>query len=193
VTSRACVSYTVSPSRSVLRSRQPNILVDEKGVARLSDFGNTVVLFNTTGNTRTQAAESSMPWTAPELLWYEPARNALDPHIPSDIFALSSVIWEVRRVLPLHAHDTHGTTQVFARQAPFAHLSGTKERVTNGRVLAGMRPEPRPAAMADSKWDHLWELMQRAWLADFGQRPHLYQVATALRLHTSAHIILNSS
>ncbi|EMD33663.1 hypothetical protein CERSUDRAFT_24906, partial [Gelatoporia subvermispora B] len=103
-----------------------NILVDEKGVACLADFGFAAFCHNEhTGFISNSSTKGlTMRWAAPEML--NPELFGLSEACPTkecDVYALSMVMWEV-----------------FTGTVPFPHLSLSKIPY---RVPANERP-PRP-------------------------------------------------
>ena len=76
----------------MLTSGQPNILVDDYGIARIADFGFTTVTKNLDSMRIATGHHGLTPrWTAPEVLKEETAYSK-----EADIFAFAMVMIEVR-------------------------------------------------------------------------------------------------
>jgi serine/threonine protein kinase len=73
---------------------QANILLDYGLRARLTDFGLTSVMHETTGFITTSTLRGSLRWMAPELVDFEKPENARAT-TASDVYSLGVVWWEV--------------------------------------------------------------------------------------------------
>jgi len=136
--------------------RGENVLVDDSGAPRISDFGLSRLR-------NTHAFSSQMSFTsggtqrfqAPELMWpasFQSDGNAQDtanyctgePTTRSDVYALAMTC-----------------IQVFTGEPPFQGVR--EEQVMFGVVNAHLRPERPVDALGELHDDH-WRLIQRSWV-----------------------------
>jgi serine/threonine protein kinase len=76
-------------------SSQPNVLIDDPPVARLTDFETTYSTSNTSGITRTAThASATEAYTAPEVELQQVDLN--HPDLRSDIYSFALLVWHVR-------------------------------------------------------------------------------------------------
>jgi serine/threonine protein kinase len=79
-------------------SSQPNVLIDDPPVARLTDFETTYSTSNTSGITRTAThASATEAYTAPEVELQLVDLN--HPDLRSDIYSFALLVWHVRCTL----------------------------------------------------------------------------------------------
>ncbi|GJE84240.1 kinase-like protein [Phanerochaete sordida] len=130
----------------------PNILIDEQGAAKLTDFGQAA--FAVTDTSEAKYADNR--WLPPEFL--NDASAKPKPTRESDIWAFSGICWEIHAGAP-----------------PFAALPPAAARTA---ILAGQRPErtAAPHAFAPA----LWRLTAECWAAEPARRPTARDVATRL-------------
>ncbi|KAG8768159.1 hypothetical protein FRC12_005740 [Ceratobasidium sp. 428] len=139
-----------------------NVLVSELGVAKLADFGNTVVKRHTlefTGSTG--GARISIRWTAPEILRDEEQHTK-----EADIYALGMTFLET-----------------VMGKVPFP---GKSEQVVLANIMLGRTPE-RPSeldVMEKNKADALWRTMSRCWSHTVANRPSAFEVEQNLEKAT---------
>ncbi|KAF8600427.1 kinase-like protein [Ceratobasidium sp. AG-I] len=132
-----------------------NILVSEGGVAKLTDFGNTVLKSHTLSFTGTTSTSNfSLRWTAPEVL------EGTTGHMKqADVYALGMTILEV-----------------ITGKVPF---HGRSEVVVLGDVTVRKRLPLRPETaipISSQHGDTLWDLLTRCWNFDSRYRPSAVQV-----------------
>ncbi|KAG9082547.1 hypothetical protein FS749_006779 [Ceratobasidium sp. UAMH 11750] len=126
-----------------------NILISEGGVAKLTDFGNTILKQYTLEFTGTTGSSKiSVRWAAPELL------NGQGTYTKeADIYALGMTFLEtVTGKIPFH---------------------GKSDLAVCGTVFSGKFPE-RPEqldTMEDTNANTLWKMMLRCWAHNFVDRP----------------------
>ena len=131
-----------------------NILIDQDGHARLADFGLSTIMSDPSYQlfSSTETGGGTQRWMSPELI--RPQRFGLSnsrPTISSDCYALGMVTYEV-----------------ISGNQPFSgHVGPTVLMM----VLDGERP-PRDADFPDI----LWDILQRCWMAQPGDRPSIKQV-----------------
>ena len=135
-----------------------NILIDQRGHARLADFGLLSIIsdpkYLLSSSSHTQGGTAR--WMSPER--FNPERFGLKdgrPTIPSDCYALGMVIYEITTGnLPFHKH------------ADFIVVS---------KVLEGERP-PRGGNFTED----LWEMLERCWAPEPNDRPSIEGVLLCL-------------
>ncbi|KAF9645203.1 kinase-like protein [Thelephora ganbajun] len=134
-----------------------NILVDNTGTARITDFGlmtmadmSTFILSETT-----VSPGGTVRWMSPELL--DPTQFGSNGRLTceSDCYALGMVIYEVLTGLP-----------------PFYHMRAYSPVAA---VLRGERPEKPLDAELLGFSDTLWELVQSCWSESSSTRPTAQQ------------------
>ncbi|KAG9119625.1 hypothetical protein FRC07_005279 [Ceratobasidium sp. 392] len=131
-----------------------NVLVSESGVAKLADFGNTVIKKHTLDFTDSTGAQRiSVRWTAPELLRDEEKHTK-----EADVYALGMTFLET-----------------VMGKVPFP---GKSERAVLATIMLGRTPE-RPAEldlMDKRKAELLWKMMSRCWSHTVSYRPSASEV-----------------
>ena len=140
-------------------SIKANILVDQKGCARLADFGLLTIVsdptYSTTSSSRTNAGTTR--WMSPELLDQDRfcSKNCR-PTKESDCYALGMVILEV-----------------LTGQVPFPRYSGL---IVMRKVIEGEHPD-RPQG-AERVWftDYLWGTLEWCWQPQPETRPTIQTV-----------------
>ena len=147
------------PSDSL--STKANVVIDQGGHPRLTDFGLlTIILDHTTYFTGGSApADGPIRWMSPELI------SESRPTKKSDCYGLGMVIYEV-----------------LAGKPPFARLS---DYIVAERVKKGEHPE-RPRG-AEGAWftDDLWVMLRQCWKPDANNRPSIEDVRECLE-HVSS-------
>lgn len=146
---------------------QSNILIDDSGHARITDFG----LASVTQSIPHQHVHTTR-WVAPEVLSEGPRSKE------ADIFSLAMVMIEVCHRWPyvrrtrIHCHFT--STQVFTGAVPFSNIPAVTAILA---VTHGERP-PRPTHPIFTA--NLWTLIQRCWDNDPQLRPEASEVSQIL-------------
>ena len=150
---------------------QPNILLDEFGNARITDFGLTQDTFDVVSIPERR----SVQWTAPEVL-----EETGTPSTETDIFSFGMVIAEVRcgsttvRLSQVDDLFTLPRHKAFTGMAPFSDHHPLAAMIA---IMSGRRPQ-RPAH--PSFTDSLWKLLQKCWDQDRRNRPRMSEVLFAL-------------
>ncbi|KAI9143053.1 kinase-like domain-containing protein [Paraphysoderma sedebokerense] len=130
-----------------------NILVDDSGRAKITDFGFAVVKVTSNGNgNQSNIGTGTLRWTAPECLKGE------KPTFKSDVYAFAVTCYEV----------------VSEGCVPFSHLNDSAFREL---ILSGVRP-----VMPTGCPDGLSRLVGLCWDDDFAQRPLFNSISTSLKL-----------
>ena len=156
---------------SLIDNLQPNILVDDSGHARITDFG----LVQDTSSVVSIAEGQSTRWTAPEIL-----EETGIPSIEADVFSFGMVMVEVCYDLitpcppKFNSIFTLLLRKVFTGTVPFSDHTSPAAMVA---ILSRKRP-PRPAH--SSLTDRLWKLMARCWGDDPHDRPQMLEVLLPL-------------
>ena len=153
----------------VLMRRQSNVLVDDAGRARITDFGLAPV---TRSPDFAQHADEDhgVQWTAPEIL---DGRGTYSKE--ADVFSFAMVTIEVRCNDPSdQSHHLLTIKKAFTDSTPF---SDEQPHTVISGILDGTRP-PRPAHRSFTDW--LWALMQHCWDSEASQRPQMSQVLQVL-------------
>lgn len=137
-----------------------NILIDQNGHARLTDFGLLTFVSDPTNPTGSSTATSAgtTRWMSPELLCPEQfGLTQTRPTKESDYYALGMVILEV-----LSGH------------APFA---SDNEFIVMRKVTEGTHPE-RPKEV----WftDDLWRILEQCWSPRLRDRPNIETILACL-------------
>jgi len=131
-----------------------NILVDDTGLARITDFGLATVARNPDSIRSTSENQGhTARWTAPEIL---NEKGTLGKE--GDVFSFAMVMIEG-----------------FTGAVPF---DGSLPAVAMVAIMDGKRP-PRPTHQAFT--DQLWQLTQRCWDQNPHSRPEVSEVLKVLR------------
>ena len=110
------------------------MLIDERWVVKVGDFGHSLVLDEAHANSNIQGTPY---WTAPEVLGGEPNTPA------SDVYSFGIVMWEV-----------------FSRKEPYDGFEGDASNAMEQIVSEGLRPDklttvsPDIMALMESCWQH---------------------------------------
>jgi serine/threonine protein kinase len=158
-------------------SIQNNVLVDEQGRARLTDFFVSAMMQARNEATSTLSTGSTA-WMAPEQLAPEdmgiPDDQASLPTKESDMYAWAMTAWEVHNRSSLMGVDELILLQVYSGETPFSHLR--IGQLVN-EVIAGVRPtRPTNPSMDDLTWD----CMQECWSQQPYMRPSITKLKEAL-------------
>ncbi|KAF8596626.1 kinase-like protein [Ceratobasidium sp. AG-I] len=139
-----------------------NVFISEDGIAKIADFGNTVLKDYSVMFTGTRIHSSTLRWTAPELL------EAKNGHtVPGDVYALGMTIFEV--ITGRRPYDNMSDPAVI-----FMMFSSprTPERPTDCIPLDNF--------LADA----LWTLLGECWSYDANSRPLAAEVEEMLSIIT---------
>ncbi|KAJ7709305.1 kinase-like domain-containing protein [Mycena metata] len=137
-----------------------NILVDERGLAVISDFGLTRIKADITSRTHTPAASTtsdSRNWMAPELL-----KGSL-PRIQSDIYALGMTIYELY---------TDTVPMAATPEADFFRVV----------VILRKRPEKPGVIECPRMTAGVWRLAEQCWHDGYKQRPNARQIHDSIEI-----------
>uniref|UniRef100_A0A0W0EWH8 Protein kinase domain-containing protein n=1 Tax=Moniliophthora roreri TaxID=221103 RepID=A0A0W0EWH8_MONRR len=158
--------YEIASGLAYLHSLEPmvlhgdikgaNILVDSRHSCRLADFGlSAIIETQRIDSTTSGTTKGTFRWMAPEL--YTSEVGVTTNNGARDIYAYACTI-----------------LQIMTGQPPFPKLT---EAAVMFQVMSGKRPS-RPA----DGWcpDHIWELVERCWSQDPGQRPLAAQIVEYL-------------
>ncbi|KAH9929157.1 kinase-like domain-containing protein [Fomitopsis serialis] len=146
--------------------KSSNILIDSTLHARLCDFGLTTLIhsINTIDPaTRSNGGQGTVQYMAPEIMDPESfgLRHA-HASLEGDIYTLAIVMWEV-----------------FAGRPPYGswHVGRIQRE-----ILRGTRPSRVVDALSESLGlsNSVWDLMERCWRSDPGERPPIGQVLPVL-------------
>ena len=137
-----------------------NIMVDQRGKARLADFGLLTFISDPTNATNSSSflPAGTTRWMSPELLHPELLGfNGSRPTKSSDTYALGMVIFEV-----------------LSGESPF---SNDKNVIVMRKIIEGVRPE-RPQVV----WftDGLWGTLEKCWSHQPKDRPTVETVLERL-------------
>ncbi|CAE6519735.1 unnamed protein product [Rhizoctonia solani] len=135
-------------------------LKGKDGVAKLTDFGNTVLKQYTLQFTGTNNAHNlSMRWAAPELIMPEDGHVSMS----ADIYALGMTILEI-----------------ITGKQPYEHI--TRELAVFGEILNGKIPaRPLHCIPKNSRnGEELWNLLLSCWKFDPEERPTAGEVKRSL-------------
>ncbi|KAG8713140.1 hypothetical protein FRC09_019055 [Ceratobasidium sp. 395] len=140
-----------------------NVLVSKSGVAKLADFGNTVIKKHTLDFTDSVGSPRiSVRWTAPEILTQDGQRHTKE----ADVYALGMTFLET-----------------VLGKVPFP---GKSEQAVLASVMLGKAPE-RPSeldVMEKNKANALWRTMSRCWSHTVANRPTAAEVEQNLEKAT---------
>ncbi|TCD66394.1 hypothetical protein EIP91_001385 [Steccherinum ochraceum] len=129
-----------------------NVLVDDAGAARLTDFGMSLLSEGTSYQYHSEHGGGATRFTAPEL--FDPEEFGLEgarPSASTDVYAFALVCVEL-----------------YTGEHPFPNVP---DRQIPMRVVKGDRP-PRPALPnGQQACDALWTLIQSCWLPQVTKRP----------------------
>ncbi|KIK70059.1 hypothetical protein GYMLUDRAFT_539153 [Collybiopsis luxurians FD-317 M1] len=163
---RIDLTYDIVAGMAYLHSRKivhadlkgVNILVDDKHVARVADFGLSKFIDNIRGQSMESRRPGSVRWMAPECLQRTP------PTIASDVYSLGISICEIFN----------------NEEIPFADIR-TDDLVVSKVINNRQRPS-RPALL---KLLVLWNLVQSCWEHEPERRPSTKLVQISLEPYTT--------
>ena len=150
---------------------QPNIMVDESGNARITDFGLAVIARNPHSRRSTSdEGEHTGRWCAPEVL-----KSERSVSMESDVFSFGMVMIEVGgdRFAPCQHPDP--LMKVFTGEPPF---DGDRTPTAIAKIMAGKLPG-RPTHTRFT--NRLWELTRQCLEPVPSDRPHVEKVVEALK------------
>ena len=152
---------------------QPNILVDDSGRVRITDFGLTTMPRGPNSQ-RAFVDDQTVQWTAPEIL---NGRGTYSKE--ADVFSFAMVMIEVRyrwiSIRRAFLNCRFVSMQVLTDAVPFG---ASKPSMAGLAIMKGNRPL-RPAHPMCS--DKLWKIMQRCWAQESRPRPGVSEVLGVLR------------
>ncbi|KAF8605855.1 kinase-like protein [Ceratobasidium sp. AG-I] len=127
-----------------------NILVSDQGIAKLSDFGNSILTNCSLGFTATSnIGGGTIRWMAPELL----EEDAADRSLPADIYALGMTILEV-----------------MTGRLPFSERRS--DAAVSYAISSGKRPsQPVELSVSTKYGDERWKVLLSCWATNPGDRP----------------------
>ena len=150
-------------SARCLPGPKTNILIDSAGSPRLTGFSRLVVVSDEpTATPPIMAHLGAIRWTSPEL--FDPERFELKecrPTKESDCYALGMVVYEVLSGL-----------------TPYAMYN---RFLVAQKILSGERPGRPEGAQGAWFTTDLWEMLQRCWRTQPGDRPSLSAVLQCLQ------------
>jgi serine/threonine protein kinase len=148
------------PSILLIFPVKANILIDQTGHARLSDFGLLTIITDPTNllTSTTYSQGGSARWMSPELI--DPQPFGLENSRPtefSDCYALGMVVYEtISGNLPFH---------------------GDADLAVLAKVLKGKHP-PRGAKFGKD----LWRMLEQCWESQPSNRPSIGEVLRCLEM-----------
>jgi len=153
---------------------QANVLVDNAGVAQVTDFGlMTMADLSTIVLSRSSVSSGgTLCWMSPELLNSPAFGSSGCPTRGSDCYALGMVIYEVSLVRSSRWPLIH-PSKVLTGLRPFRHLPPLAAALA---VLRGERPEKPVDAEPLGFSDTLWEFVQLCWSESNSTRPTAQQL-----------------
>ncbi|KAG9122752.1 hypothetical protein FRC07_000737 [Ceratobasidium sp. 392] len=145
-----------------------NILVSEDGVAKITDFGNTILEQYTLQFSASQRTQGiSARWTARELLTGEQVVATC----PADVYALGMTILEI-----------------ITGNVPF-HDRG-ENAVLLAIIQQNLPVQPQDTIPSDSQdGDRLWQLITRCWAEQPTERPNAAEVEEIMGTITSERLM----
>lgn len=152
---------------------QTNILVNDSGQARITDFG-LATIPQYPASKRALFGDETVRWTAPEILG-----NSGICSKEADVFSFAMVMIEVRYGPTALVHQAliyrrFASAQVLTGAVPFNASLPSRVMVA---IVQGHRP-PRQSRMTCSR--KLWTLVERCWDQDPLLRPEMSEVARIL-------------
>ncbi|CAL1703032.1 unnamed protein product [Somion occarium] len=155
-----------------------NILIDDEGRARISDFGLSVVRSHTSQFRQTSKRPGPLygtaPWMAPELLRGERLS------IASDVYGFAMTMYEI-----------------YSETPPFASIAGDPRLLMASVVNERNRPSrPEPSPGKTPLHDEVWHVMVRAWSHEPQARPKVSDIASILARrngNSSQHVLTGIS
>ncbi|KAF8597063.1 hypothetical protein BDV93DRAFT_527688 [Ceratobasidium sp. AG-I] len=136
-----------------------NVFVSDKGIAKLGDFGHSILQHHSLSFTATtNIGGGTARWMAPELLMDDDEHNSADRSMPADVYALGMTILEV-----------------VTAKLPYSEYR-SEPRVTMV-ITQGIQPR-RPSEMSSSVkfGDARWNMLLASWSMEANSRPTAHQV-----------------
>jgi len=148
--------------------KESNVVVDESGQARLTDYG--LALVNSQSNfplASPPIGKFDLTWQAPEIV--KSPSDTAEESIPADIFAFGMLVFVV-----------------LTGRTPFAECGHLKAGL---RIAAGERPEGPKNAEGVGLTPQMWRLLKMCWDDEPSQRPTIGEVIRAFEdsLGTNEH------
>ncbi|KAG6901527.1 hypothetical protein C0995_010826, partial [Termitomyces sp. Mi166 len=151
----------------------PNILIDNAGRARLTDFGLSAMynpqILAWTSVSSMSSKGGSVRWQAPELFDAN-TDNLVQNTERSDVYAWSCVCFEI-----------------FTGTIPFAEIH--RESTVEVKIMAGDRPSKPQDSTPWHEWGlnaSIWLLMEQCWDQDPDQRPTIPQIIARMKAQLNA-------
>ncbi|TCD67147.1 hypothetical protein EIP91_000431 [Steccherinum ochraceum] len=138
-----------------------NILVDETGTARLTDFGLSLLADGGAYNYGSHHGGGAIRWSAPEL--FAPEEFGLDssrPTVHSDVYSFGCICVELYTLKPLYP-------ELADMQVPL-------------RVVHGERPSRPSAPGGELMGSALWTVAQACWAPTPNIRPTTHDITSLL-------------
>ncbi|KAJ3553107.1 hypothetical protein NM688_g3793 [Phlebia brevispora] len=140
-----------------------NVLIDENGHARLTDFG--LSSFTDSSGGSSLSAFGAMKWMAPEILSPQTFKLEKVKHsCPSDMYSFGCIVW-----------------QIFSGTIPLHNMSIQEiiEKVPKGaRPLRSSSPQPIP--------DEVWRIIDECWHNDRARRPSAVSASFGIQVYMSS-------
>ena len=138
--------------------RQVNVIIDQSGHARLTEYGLVPIEDAPGFASTTLGAVRSARWLAPEII-DPPTKSSGMTEVeskPADVFAFAMLVVEV-----------------FTGRVPFENQGDVAAAVS---ILKGSRPEMPEYAQEVGLITKMWELLESCWQEDPKRRPTMEEV-----------------
>ncbi|CAE6466084.1 unnamed protein product [Rhizoctonia solani] len=144
-----------------------NVLISDKGIPALTDFGNSLHTNQSLRFTKTKTGKSlTVQWSAPELIM-----DSGEPSEAADVYALAMTIYEAMAGAPPYNGK---------REHTIIYLLVNKKE-------APQRPECIPIGSVGG--DKLWGLLTRCWAFEPELRPSASEVANIMKAITPDSLV----